>query len=54
MSGLSAQLLEVSEDSKMVFIVWRCPSSGMVDAADTFLFGANNKIARQNVVFRAG
>lgn len=54
MSDLSAPLLDVSEDTKMVFIVWRCLASGMVDANDTFLFGANNKIVRQNVAFRAG
>lgn len=52
MSDLAAPLVDVSEDKKMVFIVWRCPASGMGDAADTFLFGDNNKILRQNVAFR--
>ena len=52
MSGLTAPMLDVSEDKKMVFIVWRCPSSGLVDATDTFVFGGTNKIVRQHVVFR--
>ena len=34
----------------MVFLVWRCPSSGYYHATDTFLFDAAGKIAKQNVV----
>eukprot|EP00904_Undaria_pinnatifida_P007658 jgi/Undpi1/4021/HiC_scaffold_16.g07388.m1 len=52
MSDLSAPLVDVSEEKKMVFIVWRCLASGIVDAVDTFLFGDNKKILRHNVAFR--
>jgi len=44
----------VEEESKMVFIVWKCPASGILDGTDTFTFDGENKIRRQNVVFRTG
>lgn len=52
-SDLAAPLLDVSEDKKMVFIVWRCLASNIVDATDTFVFGDNKKVARQHVVIRS-
>lgn len=54
MSDLSAPVADVSEDSKMVFLIWRCPASGFLDATDTFVFSDNKKIYRQNVAFRTG
>lgn len=54
LSDLAAPVAEVSEESKMVFLVWRCPASGFMDATDTFVFGDNKKIYRQTVAFRTG
>jgi len=33
-----------------VFLIWSCPSSGYIQATDTFIFDAASKILRQNVV----
>ena len=33
----------------MVFLVWRCPSSGFTHVTDTFLFDEDGKIAKQNI-----
>lgn len=33
-----------------VFLVWKCPASGFVEATDTFIFDKSSKILRQNVV----
>ncbi|CAM9385028.1 unnamed protein product [Discosporangium mesarthrocarpum] len=52
LSELGAPLIDVDEETKMVFLVWRCPSSGVVDATDTFTFTDDFKILRQNVVFK--
>lgn len=52
LSDLDAPVADVSEESKMVFLIWRCPASGFVDATDTFVFGDNNKIYRQNVAYK--
>lgn len=52
MSDLSAPVADVCEESKMVFLIWRCPASGYLDATDTFVFGDDKKIYRQNVAFR--
>jgi len=49
-SDLAAPMVQVDEDSKNVFLIWRCPASGFLDATDTFLIDGNtNKIHRQNV-----
>ena len=54
LSGLAAPAVRVEEATEgkagMVFLVWRCPSSGYNHATDTFLFDAAGKIAKQNVV----
>jgi hypothetical protein len=54
LSGLAAPAIRVEEATEdkagMVFLVWRCPSSGYNHATDTFLFDAAGKIAKQNVV----
>lgn len=48
-------MVDVSEDSKTVFLVWRCPASGFLDATDTFVLnGETKKIYRQNVAFKTG
>ena len=54
LTDLNAPFLEVSEESKMVFLVWSNPASGYLDATDTVLFDMNYKIDRQNIVFRSG
>lgn len=54
LTDLNAPFLEVSEESKMVFLVWRNPASGYLDATDTVLFDMDYKIDRQNIVFRSG
>jgi len=54
-SDLAAPMVQVDEDSKNVFLIWRCPASGFLDATDTFLIDGNtNKIHRQNVAFKSG
>ena len=54
LSGLAAPAIRVEEATEdkagMVFLVWRCPSSGYNHATDTFLFDKDGKIAKQNVV----
>ncbi|CAN0001082.1 unnamed protein product, partial [Sphacelaria rigidula] len=45
-SDLAAPVIDVSEDSKMVFLVWKCPASGFPTATDTFVFSDNLKIYR--------
>lgn len=53
LSDLAAPTADVSEESKTIFLVWRCPASGFLDATDTFLLnGETNKIYRQNVAFK--
>merc|ERR1719464_2116720 len=49
MTTLEAPVKIVEEDYKQVFLVWKCPSSGVVLASDTFIFGPDNKIKRQNI-----
>merc|ERR1719330_1888138 len=55
-SSMQAPVQVVEEDYKQVFLVWKFPSSGMDLATDTFIFGPDNKIKRQNIVMekRAG
>lgn len=54
-SDLAAPVIDVDEASKVIFLVWRCPASGFLDATDTFLVdGETNKIYRQNVAYRTG
>merc|ERR1719247_3943476 len=50
-SGLAAPVIEVTEAPKQVYLVWSCPTSGIVSATDTFMFDEGNKIRRQNIAF---
>jgi ketosteroid isomerase-like protein len=52
-SGLTAPIVHVTDSpaSKQVYLVWTCPTSGILTATDSFLFGNNNKILRQNIVY---
>lgn len=55
LSDLAAPMVDVSEESKTVFLVWRCPASGFLDATDTFVINdETKKIYRQNVAYRTG
>lgn len=52
-SDLAAPMIDVDEVSKLIFLIWRCPASGFLDATDTFLVdGETNKIYRQNVAYK--
>ena len=50
LSGLEAPVVDVDEEGKQVFLVWKCPTSGYTDVSDTFVFDDNFKINRQNIV----
>ena len=47
---LEAPIVEVDEPGKTVFLVWKCPGCGFSTATDTFVFGPDFKIKRQNIV----
>lgn len=51
-SGLKAPVIKVEqwEGGGMVFLVWMCDTSGLPLVTDTFIFDANFKILRQNIV----
>lgn len=54
-SDFAATLVDVSEESKLIFFVWRCPASGIPDATDTFVLNPKTKkIYRQTVAYRIG
>jgi hypothetical protein len=46
----AAPVVEVEDEAKQVFLVWKCPSSGIQLATDTFSFTGNFKIIVQNIV----
>merc|ERR1712154_565403 len=50
LATLSAPVVNVDENEKQVFLVWKCPGCGYDTATDTFIFGKHNKISRQNIV----
>merc|ERR1719382_552674 len=50
LSTLKAPVVEVEEDMRHVFLVGECPGCGYNTATDTFLFGPDLKIKRQNIV----
>jgi len=50
LATLDAPVVEVEEDAKQVFLVWKCPGCGYKHATDTFIFGPDFKIKRQNIV----
>ncbi|CAM9961291.1 unnamed protein product [Choristocarpus tenellus] len=45
-------LVDPQETTKTVFLIWRCPASGILDAVDNFIFNDDLKIHRQTVAFR--
>lgn len=47
---LEAPVVEVDEPGKTVFLIWKCPGCGFNTATDTFVFGPDFKIKRQNIV----
>jgi len=49
LSDLSAPVIQVNTDPKSVFFCWACPSSGIQTATDTYVFGDDFKIHRQNL-----
>ncbi|CAE7501888.1 casB [Symbiodinium natans] len=51
---LKAPVVDVDEAGKTVFLVWECPGSGYHFGTDTFVFGPDNKIKRQNIVVTKG
>ena len=50
-SDLAGPVLEISEEDKMVFLVWRAPASGYLDGTDTVIFDDEYKIYRLNLVY---
>jgi len=50
LATLNAPVIDVEEDAKQVFLVWKCPGCGYKHATDTFIFGPDFKIKRQNIV----
>merc|ERR1739844_250411 len=50
LSTLKAPVVTVEEDGKQVFLVWSCAGCGYQTATDTFIFSADYKILRQNIV----
>mmetsp|Transcript_148161 Transcript_148161/g.369392 ORF Transcript_148161/g.369392 Transcript_148161/m.369392 type:complete len:311 (+) Transcript_148161:65-997(+) len=50
LTTLDAPVVDVEEDGKQVFLVWKCPGCGYKTATDTFIFGPDYKIKRQNIV----
>jgi len=53
-SALDAPMWEVEEQTAtspgIVFLAWRCPSSGYISGTDTFVLDSNHKIIKQYVV----
>merc|ERR1711976_480233 len=53
-SALDAPMWEVDEKigagHGIVFLAWRCPSSGYISGTDTFVLDSDHKIIRQYVV----
>jgi len=50
LATLEAPVQDIDEEMFTVFLIWHCPSSGIKHATDTFIFGHDYKIKRQNVV----
>lgn len=47
---LEAPIIDVDAAGNQVFLVWKCPGCGFDTATDTFIFGPDFKIKRQNIV----
>lgn len=54
LSTLEAPVVDVDAAGNQVFLVWRCPGCGFENVTDTFIFGPDFKIKRQNVVIIKG
>lgn len=50
LSTLKAPVNLVEEDAKQVWLVWECKGCGFESATDTFVFGDDFKVLRQNIV----
>ena len=50
-SALAAPEIDTTEGPKQTYLVWSCSSSGITSATDTFMYGADNKITRQNIAY---
>lgn len=50
LATLEAPIVDVDAAGNQVFLVWKCPGCGFDTATDTFIFGPNFKIKRQNIV----
>jgi len=51
LSTLDAPVVEVTENPKQVYLIWKCPGSQVQSATDTFLFTDDFKIIRQNIAW---
>jgi len=47
-SAFNAPVEAVTEEPKQVFLVWSCPSSGVLSVSETFLYDDDFKIVRHN------
>merc|ERR1712014_558199 len=44
LSTFSAPVVDIDEDAGQVFIVWKCPSSGILAANETLIYSSSFKI----------
>mmetsp|Transcript_173286 Transcript_173286/g.421506 ORF Transcript_173286/g.421506 Transcript_173286/m.421506 type:complete len:129 (+) Transcript_173286:81-467(+) len=49
-SDLAAPVVDIDEEGRTVFLVWKCPASGVVTATDTFVYNSDLMIVRQYIV----
>jgi hypothetical protein len=54
LATLDAPNVDVDEAGKQVFLIWNCPGCGFESCTDTFIFGPDFKIKRQNIVVTNG
>lgn len=50
LATLDAPVVDVDEAGRTVFLVWHCAGCGYNTATDTFVYGPDFKIKRQNIV----
>merc|ERR1719253_127430 len=53
-SGLAAPVIEPTEDPAQTYLIWSCPTSGIVSATDTFIFDESFIVRRQNIAYTTG
>lgn len=55
LSGLASPVVHVTDqaEGKQVFLVWSCPSSGIIEGVDSFIYDNDYKIVRQNIAYRS-